>query len=187
MPQYKSVWSLKLPYKVIMFMWRVLSDNLPAFSVLNHHHMNLDNICMAYGGVAIKMINTMWSTYNTAFSNQVYKNKSMVTPLCWNHKKWSFVDALPTDLLSVIFFVKKIKVHTSARRIRKISIIHVVYNLREQENLRQAFLMVLRRGLQIIWNHHQSINVCNVVVFQKYMASLITSTFRNNANLRLLV
>ncbi|KAF7822992.1 ribonuclease H [Senna tora] len=44
---WKTIWSLKLPYRIVMFMWRVLNDNLPANATLVKHHMPLDDVCHA--------------------------------------------------------------------------------------------------------------------------------------------
>ncbi|KAF7812238.1 reverse transcriptase [Senna tora] len=48
---WKHIWSkilkLMLPYRIIMFLWRVLNNNLPSFSVLIYHHMQLQDVCLA--------------------------------------------------------------------------------------------------------------------------------------------
>ncbi|KAF7821243.1 reverse transcriptase [Senna tora] len=46
---WKTIWNLKLLYRIMMFMWRALNDNLPVSSVLDKHHMQMDDICSTCG------------------------------------------------------------------------------------------------------------------------------------------
>ncbi|KAF7844182.1 ribonuclease H [Senna tora] len=46
---WKAIWKLKLPFRIIMFLWRVLNNNLSACSVLKNHHMSLEDVCLACG------------------------------------------------------------------------------------------------------------------------------------------
>ncbi|KAF7808425.1 reverse transcriptase [Senna tora] len=48
-PIWKAIWKLRLPFRIIMFLWRMLNNNLPACSVLIKHHMVLDDVCLACG------------------------------------------------------------------------------------------------------------------------------------------
>ncbi|KAF7835728.1 ribonuclease H [Senna tora] len=46
---WKIIWNLKLPNRIIVFMWRVLNNNLPAYTILVKHHMNIEDIYSACG------------------------------------------------------------------------------------------------------------------------------------------
>ncbi|KAF7830391.1 ribonuclease H [Senna tora] len=48
-PIWKIIWKFKLPFRIIMFLWRVLNNNLPACSVLIRHDMVLEDICINCG------------------------------------------------------------------------------------------------------------------------------------------
>ncbi|KAF7844578.1 ribonuclease H [Senna tora] len=202
---WRLIWRLKLPYRIVMFMWRVLNNNLPTFSVLNRHHMPLQNICNAcnqddeslihvflqcnfasavWFGThlgfqshnhlassmmdwfhncilsshdrildshiaficvvlhviwrcrnlrvmegkhtdpikALHMIYVMLDNYSVAFTRQDFKQTPMIPPCGSDNRKWTNVDFIPSDGISIISTYRKLNDGTSARRIRRIFI-----------------------------------------------------------------
>ncbi|KAF7844530.1 Retrovirus-related Pol polyprotein LINE-1 [Senna tora] len=158
-PQYRyvweTIWRLRLPYRIIMFMWRALNENLPAYLVLVKHHMRCRNLKVMEGQhmdpiVAVNSIYASWKVYNFAFSNHISHNKRMFHPA--KLQCWSTIDSLPTYGLLIITTVKKFR-HTNLRT---------------------------WRGLQIAFNSSTGKMEFNVIVFQKRLAKLIVNTYKNN-------
>ncbi|KAF7836165.1 ribonuclease H [Senna tora] len=57
-----------------------------------------------------------------------------------------------------------------------------VYTLRYQEDLKVMQLLAIRKGIQIAINYTSQQGECNVIVFKKGMADLITVNYKNNVN-----
>ena len=43
---WKLLWKVKLPYKILTFIWKILHGSLPVFEILNKRGMRISNICL---------------------------------------------------------------------------------------------------------------------------------------------
>ena len=43
---WQLIWKVKLPLKILTFIWKILHDNLPTFSILNNKGILANNKCL---------------------------------------------------------------------------------------------------------------------------------------------
>ncbi|KAF7844516.1 uncharacterized protein G2W53_001421 [Senna tora] len=141
---------------------------------------------------AISMIYAMWSSYKSYFSIQNVCEKYLIPASDKNHL-WKSVQSLPTSGVNVICLTRKRRNANGKTTTVHVFIIqnnqlflHGAYGLKHQQDLQVAFLSVLRRGIQLSIPLAASTKLCNIIVFQKGWASMITSNYKKYSGLQVL-
>ncbi|KAF7825107.1 reverse transcriptase [Senna tora] len=135
----------------------------------------------------VKIIEASWRSYHSIFSNhQPMKNSHFCNTKA---KRWSTASSLPMSGILVITATRKLKPRGSTLGLRKVLLrvlfnnqvlAHMVYTLAEQQDLKVTHLLAIRKGIQMAINYTSLQEECNVIVFRKGMADLLTKNYRNN-------
>ncbi|KAF7826284.1 Transposon TX1 uncharacterized 149 kDa protein [Senna tora] len=141
---------------------------------------------------AISMIYALWSSYKYSFSVQSVSQKFLI-PASNNNPPSKTTLSMPSSGLNVICITKKRRtingkattVHVFIMQNNKL-LLHGAYGLNHQRDLRVTFLLVLRRGIQLSTTLTASTDFCNIIVFQKGWATMITSSYKKFSRLQVL-
>ncbi|KAF7820200.1 uncharacterized protein G2W53_025655 [Senna tora] len=136
---------------------------------------------------AIKTIDASWRNFNEVFSN--LHQRTNLQSFTTMSKRWSTTTSLPNSGIVVVTATRKFKPRGSIRGLRKILLkvlvnnqllAHMVYTLRDHQDLKIMHLLAIRKGIQLAINCTSRQDECNIIVFRKGMVDLLTNNYKNN-------
>ncbi|KAF7842341.1 ribonuclease H [Senna tora] len=208
-PVWQIVWRLRLPYRTESFssnsIMEWFSHCLQTFqgpdqyiiefiAIVLHIIWRCRNVRVMEGKhlpptSVIKIIDASWRNFRVVFSNHHQKNNLQSYKA--TSKRWSTATSLPNSGIVIITATRKLKPRGSIHGLRKILLrvlvnnqvlAHMVYTLRDQQDLKVMHLLSIKKGIQIAINYTGLQGECNIIVFKKGMADLLTVNYKHNVN-----
>ena len=129
---WKSVWSLQVPRKIQMFMWRALKDSLPTKLNLKRRHILMDLVCELCQSTTEDILHVVWRCpqVQSAWAKEDWMGEILKTEATELLDVWSRVSELKSPKALALFSTmcwafwnrrNKLKVHKPKEKLNRIA------------------------------------------------------------------